>query len=476
MIFEICFLFMVLSTTGAIKTEKSLSILVKNKAVEVSQSILTERVTLVANLNISLTSLKTSFITLSNAYKKYTDLGFFSDPALKKEYQQAIDVGKGQFARTSEIIQDLFNGLDQKLIQTPESSCVFFMATLNDTTIISETQFLTAKIAKVLGTWPIAEVKGENLALLERFIQSYNSISTGWYFTVQRQASNWNTLLSGKFPEELLAQLEQISCLERTKYETVEVLGCTEGKQGLVCELNVQIPNSQQTYMTYTEVNYEGAQIAVPKPNYRFAQSSEGAELVWLDCKMEDLKSSDAIHCTEQEIESLCRHALQHDDVDKILSNCNFTLVTPELISHLHDDGILIQGEEIMLLEDGKNIFSKPPLIIYTNLELIVLKDHKESKIIANTHTDNPRIIETKLSEDQISSMVSKAWWGDIAREMGWEDYVEYVGLALELILLPLTLLGIVLGLRGKCTKSRHEENPRKRNYRESKAMLKSKN
>ena len=39
-------------------------------------------------------------------------------------------------------------------------------------------------------------------------------------------------LLNGNFPEGLLAQLEQISCLDKSKYESVDILDCKECKQG----------------------------------------------------------------------------------------------------------------------------------------------------------------------------------------------------------------------------------------------------
>ena len=456
------------------RVENSLGLLLKDKQVEVSQGLVEERVTLIANLNITVTNLKPSFVSLGNAYKRFTDLAIFTDSGIKAEYGKAIESGRGHFQATQGILQDLYKGLDQAMVVTPESKCIFFMDVLNETTIITDTAFLVTKMAKISTTMGPADLKDEKLAVFERFIASYNRIAADWYSTAERQAANWNMLLNGNFPEGLLAQLEQISCLEKSKYESVDILDCKECKQGLICELNVQIPSYFKTYDILREINYKDTQIATPKGNYKFAQIPESTVVVWLECSPEEIRKSEVISCREHEIEKECAHAIQHEVIEKMLTHCSFTKVKPELAVRLHDNGVLVQGIDVIIRENGKSIFHDTPLVIYTNYDLIISLLSYEVTIVANTITQNPRIISTILTEEQIESMESKAWWGDIVQELGWEDYLEYVSLMLEVILLPLTLLGIGLSLRMKYRKhgNKRDKNVRKNNYRETRAMM----
>ena len=65
----IIFLIVIVITLDANnRVENSLGLLLKDKQVEVSQGLVEERVTLIANLNITVTNLKPSFVSLENAY------------------------------------------------------------------------------------------------------------------------------------------------------------------------------------------------------------------------------------------------------------------------------------------------------------------------------------------------------------------------------------------------------------------------
>ena len=79
----IIFLIVIVITLDANnRVENSLGLLLKDKQVEVSQGLVEERVTLIANLNITVTNLKPSFVSLENAYKKFTGLTIFTDSGI----------------------------------------------------------------------------------------------------------------------------------------------------------------------------------------------------------------------------------------------------------------------------------------------------------------------------------------------------------------------------------------------------------
>jgi hypothetical protein len=458
------------------RLENDLGILRKDRLVEISQNTVEERVTLVANLNVSVTVLKPSFVLLANAYKKFTEMTILKDAALKAEYSKAIDTGRGHFQKVQEIMQDLYNNLDQSLAQNPESSCVYYMDVLNGSTVTEQTSFLSKKIAKLNSAWAVTDLKGESLSDFERFIQSYNSIAMDWYNTAERQAGHWNTLVSGKFPEGLIAPLEQIDCLEKSKYEQVKVITCTEGRQGLVCELNVIIPSSIKEFNILVAVNYQGAQIVTPHKNFRFAQSPESSDVVYIECSQEQADHTNVELCKEHAVPKDCAYAIKLADNDKIISHCNFTIYEPKVANHLYDNGVLVQGKDVIILENGRVLYYATPVLIYTNYDLLIQQNKKETRIIANTQTQNPHIVKTSLTQVQIDLMVAKAQWSDLLSALGWDDYLEYVSLLLEIILVPLTLLGIALGLKGKCTKRkkvpRTIESARRQNFREARAML----
>jgi len=91
-----------------------------------------------------------------------------------------------------------------------------------------------------------------------------------------------------------------------------------------------------------------------------------------------------------------------------------------------------------------------------------------------------PPIVEStvtsRLTAIDILAMNTKCYWDTLWFDFDYKDYLDWLALAIEGILLPLTLVGICLGVRNKVVRNLNErkliKERRKRNLRETRALL----
>jgi hypothetical protein len=173
----------------------------------------------------------------------------------------------------------------------------------------------------------------------------------------------------------------------------------------------------------------------------------------------------------------MCISALEQQDVDLAIRSCKFEYGSDSIAVRLQNEGILVQGEFLNVMQGTVALIQKPPLVIYSNSEIKV-SNLIEELIFKPTIPFLEQKVETsKITGLQLAAMKVRAYWHFIWSSIQSSEILNYISIIIEAIFAPLTLVGLCLGCR-KRTVSQKENirvvnrRSRKSNYRENMELL----
>jgi hypothetical protein len=247
-------------------------------------------------------------------------------------------------------------------------------------------------------------------------------------------------LANKQLDAEVLVGIHQKDCMLKGKLENTEIVSCTKTKEGLLCVLEVTALMEQEKVEVYSLINYDGVQLKIPEGKYLIKMDSTWFGLTCEKDLNENLDTFDL--CKRTKIESDCIEALGREKIDPYLEKCHFEKSEPTL-SQITMDGILVQGTdiEVQLLDSltdhrPDKISKAPPLLIVTNKIVRVLKNDFEKTIHPKIQVATEKILESWLSEDDISSLRSKIAMKEI---LEFDHYESIVGAVLISIIALVT-------------------------------------
>jgi hypothetical protein len=462
-------------------TQNNINFLVENREITVGLGTIEEKITIVGILDATEIELKSALLLVKQIHSDYVKLGFLSDVKFKSTYLSAIDSGKENFAKVSNLVQGLYQELNNKVELNPQSDCIVNITSLNLQLLVADSLFISKKFSKIVKTWTAADVVGDKLTILDQFISTYNTISTDWLGKIQTQSTEWNLLKGLEFPDSLKPEVENAICTERSAFEEYTVVTFKGFKNGIVCEILARVPTQIQTYILLQPVNYNGVQISLPELNSLFVKLPNTVDVKSLICDHQNWHNVNNPMCIEGIIPRECTDTLRHNDIYQSIIHCNFGYVEPNNIVHLGTGGLLIQGpSNTVILEGGRSLFAVPPFLIFTPLEISVQLNGKTITVQANTKITEKKLLKTELTELNKQAMLTKAWWSNFLKRLQIEDYIQYSAVIMEFLLAPITLMGLYLGIKNRVHSKKlalknakqREEDKKKRNYKESKALL----
>ncbi len=151
-------------------------------------------------------------------------------------------------------------------------------------------------------------------------------------------------------------------------------------------------------------------------------------------------------------LSDLCKEGLMMDNIDKILEGCHFSYSKPPIAIRLLDEGILVQGENLTVTEDGRAIYEITPYVIYSDKQVKISKVGQELIFPALVTPSINAIVKSRLTNVNILLMKNKAFWDELSFTFNIHDYIEWIAIFIEGILAPMTLCGICLGLKNRVT------------------------
>jgi len=460
----------------------NLGFLVKNGRLFVETSIKAVRVSMVATTELTTTEMSQHFLDMATIVTNYKTLTLFTSSAtLSTKYLTAISPGEIYLAKAKDLYKHLYTFMTLSLNWPPESTCMFNYTLVEKAFLAEGVKYLKAKQLELSGlvTGLDTSADKENQATVENFIGNFNSICYMWYVHIATVISNLDTLDGLEFPENLKGHLESLSCLEGEgiEFEKIKVISSKPGKLGLTIELDIGVPSTKKEMIRLTPVTYNGVQLRGEDTDIHFAQDWNNAKVKLLNCTVtNEWVNEHAPICHELKIDDNCKAGLMANDVMKVLKNCLFRYSNPPFAIRLGDNGILVQRNGLTVTNGGNAVYQAPPYVLYTKSEVKISLKGEELVFPGLTIPSVEGTVTSSLTAIDILAMTTKCYWDTLWINFDYNDYVEWLALALEVILFPLTLIGICLGVKNKVARRISDRKlskaRRQQNQRETRALL----
>jgi hypothetical protein len=227
--------------------------------------------------------------------------------------------------------------------------------------------------------------------------------------------------------------------------ELYEVIHCQGSKKGYGCTCKVTQPMQLTSIIKLHKVNYRGWEISGPTEDWEFIRMPDSELLEMALCTDKDTPHP---ACTLVEIQDKCKRALDSNNIQDTIHNCNFTLNTnPNIFEMMDEGGIFVQRAKS--ISSGTSSIPNPaPIIIYSPDKVTLTQEGEEFIIVPNKKVDTLSIIDSALTNEDIEYIQTFHDGDDWIDNLDGEDYIN-IGLgAAQLILLPITIYGLVCTFR----------------------------
>jgi hypothetical protein len=399
--------------------------------------------------------------------------------SLKKEFFEKLESGIEDFAAAGANLNHAKSFLSGNVVSNA-SKCVFEGNVLSKKTIVAEPEFLKSEFDRIGKTWVENDFTTDpsKYTTLYTFIETFNSIAHNWREISDQMINEIDILKSGSFPETLKGHFETQPCLQISSHEMVEIRNCASGKNNFICELEFRYPNATTQYVKMKILNYGGVQLAGESENLIYAKDPQTQRLVLLNCSHREYVNEKIPLCSRMENVDTCLTKILHRDYADAIKNCEFTFAEPEFSERLFDESILVSKQTAQVSENNRLIFKTPPLIIYSNYEVLITVNDDEILYPPTVSFENQAILTTKLSASEIAAMWGKAAWDVYIKGFKWEDYLDFIAIGLQAVFIPVALCGCCLSCRGRNSSKadrvmkRKMEARMKRRFEENRALL----
>ena len=468
----------------SVESASSFTFLAEKSKLHVETSVKGLRVSLKATTNVTLLSVKTQFQNLLDMEVYYKAFPYMQvGSTLRETYGTALDPGVNHLKAATKLYTHLYSYTDLEKTTTAKSSCVLEFQMFDYSMFTEGVKFLQAKSIELSGVLTEVAMKADSakMSALANFIIAFNSICADWHNQLSDIIGELDTLDGLVFPESLKGKLETASCLTGNghEFEQITVLSTTSIKEGFIAELDVGTPTSLKEMTHLTPIFYDGVGLRGESDKLYFVREPNETVVKLLNCSNDLVWINDkAPICHEIPLPDLCKDGLKMDSIEKILEGCYFTYSKPPIAIRLIDEGILVQGSNLTVTEDGRAIYEATPYIIYSDKEVKISKFGQELVFPALAIPAVRSIARSRLTNLNILSMKNKAFWDELLYTFNIHDYIEWIAIGIEALLAPLVFCGICLGLKNKVTRIQQQKkltkSKRKQNQKETKALLRS--
>jgi hypothetical protein len=305
------------------------------------------------------------------------------------------------------------------------------------------------------------------------------------------------SLENGEIPNNLLVQLSLVKCIEAGALQKEYLNFCKRDTKGLVCEIDVATFRSAELYTILTPISYHNVRLVAETKNKIFAIDHSG-HIGLLDCgeinnvlfNPDDEFYKSDVYCTFKTYDNPCMTAIKDDDQSKIITKCNFTSETPELVTRTLE-GILIMNHDknVVIREYGNvksqklTITNKAPVLIKTMYPLSVHSNELELTINPLKDITERKITYTRYSDDFIDKIVKEAAKHDFLEDVDISDYILLVLAAIVTFIFPITCGMCLYCIKSselyqrfkesRASKAIQEINEERKNFLQNKKIIK---
>jgi len=414
-----------------------------------TQKYISERVSVVLLLNTTFLTVKAAAVDSAVQYRKWLSLKIFSDATITTEYKMALESGKNDFQLASSNIEAMYKFLSSTSTTEPSSNCILYHFLFADYEL-TEYEFLKKKGNKISRDWTAAELDGEKKLLLDTYIMEYNSIGEKWRVLTEKATHLLEKVVQKEFPEELSLAVEELTCVQDSTLEKIKVLEAKKSTDKVILELEIVAPTEENVVTKLVHVPYNGFVLKQPTSTGKYVRKIGGTNTLWnLECVDTEVLSEESPLCNLEAIDTPCTQALGRNDLDSALWSCTYTKdKDPVHIRRIYDEGVLITTTEYGIADGNKVIYTRPPIVIYTNQQITLTKSSEEIIFPPRVNFTTQKVIPSLLTMVQQTLVQTRGSISDFWENINYTEYMNYLSWALQLLTLPLPLVGLIITCR----------------------------
>jgi hypothetical protein len=442
------------------------SFLIPGNAITVSQTIRIEQFDILIGMDITELAWKQKYELMKLLVENFPKLAFFSDETLKKEFLSLCKVGENIFTQFHELVTEAFKYKNEEVTDLAVNICSETPLQIKGEELDNEYNKLYARLQLIKGDWTIADIKAspDKQTILFEYCSYFNDFAIIYGQKAGAIVTALEQLSDGHFPEVLLGNLiRTCTTASNGNGENFEVIQCGGTDKGFRCQIMSKQATNLKEYDTMIPVHYQGVGMIGENKDNMIIKTIDLKEYKYLECEKE---YTDFHVCREIEIPMWCKNALETDDIGLTIKNCNFSKIVPPVLTQIPNGGVLIQGDNTIKVMNGVDrVTAKLPIAIYSPNTLKIEAYEEEYLVTPSVLVDKTIIIDSKLKEEEIALLISTENWNEIFDEAEVENYIDIALIILQIILIPVVLVGFCLTLRqGKVLKNFGRNKLRRQN------------
>jgi hypothetical protein len=372
-------------------------------------------------------------------------------------YLRLLSVAVIQSLQISSLIMKVYDFKDESKTYTGSSSCKYKHSVVLLGEMKTQHENVQFAFGKINSEWTLTEISTDP----EKDLVTRTAILT---LTTAMEAliENFNELLglldalsSNTIPSQLKGHYHRIDCIGTPFEEKLTVLDCTKAKTGYVCDMEITVPTQIRDVANLYPVHYSNIRVRGSTIHDRFVLDSKTKSLHTIVCDHYEFNTEDLPMCHSSDLDESCGKALMSNDIEDTIASCPLVKHTPPAYGQTKDKGYLIQGTDLylskMIGDDYSRINFESPAIVFSPVNLKVHTEEAEFILTATMpNTSEYSEIKSLLTKDQVEQLESKESSQRFWESFDFEDHMENMILGMQIVVYPLTFLGIGLGIASR--------------------------
>jgi hypothetical protein len=426
---------------------------------------------------VSAQQLRMDLDTMLTKWSNYS--AFKEDQKLAQVYLGLMHMGLRNLQESHHFMSQILTYITADTNMPTLDTCTYTVTGITASELKVLASNLNTAWEKCDPAWTPAEIRSDRSKdnTLGMFARTLDAEMENLYADTSVTLTLLDNLSAGKFPEQLMGLYQSTACIGQKLNEDVIVKYCTGYKNMYSCAIEVREPTNIQSVIQMIPVHYNRVAIRGNTDSQLFIKSQMGSRTQLLDC---DIAAHDKVEinvCETIPWHAQCEAAVTAINIAEIVSHCNFTKHEKHETGIVrHDGSILVQGMDVKSRirknSDIRIVNNEAPLIIYTNGE-IILEENGETYVFPGLKIPiSDEIIVGALDKNDIKKLENAYFWQNFWQNFDTEDIIDVVLIAVEVIMLPTSIVGLVYGVLA--ARSAKQREFKKKNFEHNRLILKS--
>jgi len=423
----------------ATSTEPPFHFLVQGEQSYIANKLVTETVEYQVEFNFSVAAWNQVVTDLNERFRKFENLGFFSDSELKGEFLSYTSLGFYGLSKAETLGNYIMKYKNENKPHLA-ATCVQTLLTWNLDEMSRFRVNLDYRFSYINVNWEVSFVKSNTEAqeTLLSWIQTFNEGGTELFHTARQLVETLELLNDGIVPSYLLG--ENKTCKNEGSSLEGEIF---------------------HILVVYDHMELEG----------RYVLNTQSKGIMRLEC--EELPLAHPA-CEVYVIPPPCRHGLEENHIDQIIESCNFTeVLNPPTHAILAKGGVLVQQGVETVQAGGQVISDDLPLLLYSTGKISLTKNRIDIGIYPEVLATTNAVVKSAVTESQLTRLRKRLVWDEWKAELDSEEVTDLTLILWELVTLPFIMYGFIKSCRSTRVKSSGREKVDKRRiYKQNMSLL----